>query len=463
MRVSHAASGASLVFDDPTLVSCGGLPAVMGLAQKAGLHELVEKHVHIDAEGGANPHLKIPALVAKMCVGADSIDDMDVLRHGAMSRLFTGARAPSTLGTFLRTLTFGHVRQLDAVASRFLTGLAAHAPLLAGADAVAFLDIDDTLKQTYGYAKQGAGYGYTGVKGLNALIATVSTPTGAPVIAATRLRKGSANSARGATKLLCDALTTARKAGATGLVIVRADSAYYSADIVAACRRAGARYSITTRQDPAVRSAISSIGEDKWVGIKYPEAVWDDEGQCWISDAEIAETHFTAFTGRLTKLHATGRLIVRRVKRLNPKASSGGGSEQDVLFDTYRYHACFTDSQMTLVQAESQHRGHAIVEQVHADLKAGPLAHLPSGSFAANAGWLACAAMSYNLLRAAGTLASAFHAKATTATLRAHLVNIPARAARSARRITLHLPTDWPWQHALHALADAVHPPPRPA
>jgi Transposase DDE domain group 1 len=174
-----------------------------------------------------------------------------------MERLFAGVRAPSTLGTFLRLFTLGHVRQLDAVAAGLLARLAAATQVLPDAHKVVFVDLDDTERQTYSFAKQGAGRGYTGVNGLNALI---STPLSAPLIAATRLRRGSANSSRGAAKLLADALATARRAGATGLVLVRADSAYYGHDIVAACRRAGARFSITARH-PAVVRALTGIDE----------------------------------------------------------------------------------------------------------------------------------------------------------------------------------------------------------
>src|SRR5664279_2741434 len=195
MRVCH---GFAAGFDDPNLVSCAGLAPVLQLAERAGLQQLAARHVRIGQPGGGNADLKIAAVVAGMVAGADCIDDMALLRHGAMSRLFTGIRAPSTLGTFLRTFSFGHVRQLDAVASRFLIDLARQAPLLPGAAELAYVDVDDTLKQTYGYAKQGAGRGYTGVKGLNALLAVVSTPAAAPVIAAARLRKGSTHSVNGA-------------------------------------------------------------------------------------------------------------------------------------------------------------------------------------------------------------------------------------------------------------------------
>jgi Transposase DDE domain group 1 len=464
MRVSHTTAGRDAVFDDPNLVSCAGLVPVVALAERCGLAELVADRLTLRAPGGANAQRKVPALVAGMVAGADSIDDLDLLRHGAMDRLFTGVRAPSTLGTFLRSFTFGHVRQLDAVAARWLPRLVRATPLLADADALAFVDVDDTIKATYGYAKQGAGYGYTGVKGLNALLATVSTPTAAPVIAATRLRRGGTNSARGAARLVADAVRTARAAGATGLVVVRADSAYYGHDVVAAARRAGACFSVTARMTPAVTAAIATIPDTSWTPIRYPNAVWDDDEQRWISDAEVAEAPFTAFTGRRRADHVPGRLIVRRVRRLNPgPAGPGPGAErgeQGELFAAYRYHACFTDSPLSLLQAERQHRGHAIVEQVLADLKSGPLAHLPSGSFAANSAWLVCAAMAFNLARAAGALASAAHAKASTATIRAQLIAVPARLARSARRLILHLPRQWPWESAWQRLFAAVHAPP---
>src|SRR4051812_41316821 len=274
------------------------------------------RQVHLNAKGGVNAAVKVPALAPGMAAGADSIADMDLLRHGGMDRLFTGIRAPSTLGTFLRAITFGHIRQLDSVAAALLTALTHKTPLLPGAGTVAYLDLDDTMRETHGYAKQGAGYGYSKVKGLNALLATVSTPCSAPVIAATRLRKGSVHSFRGAPRLITDALVTARKAGATGTVTMRADSAYYNRHVVAAARRGGAHFSITARMDPAVRRAIASIGEDAWVTIKYPNAIWDDEEGRWISDAEVAEVPVTAFTSRRKAEHVTARLIVRRVKRL---------------------------------------------------------------------------------------------------------------------------------------------------
>jgi hypothetical protein len=410
MRLSHGRRAVSVRFDDPNLVSCAGLSAVMALAARCGLARLLAERVQISTTGGANATAKVLALVAGMVAGADSIDDMDLLRHGGMGRLFTDVRAPSTLGTFLRCFTFGHVRQLDAVAARLLARLAAATPILGGADQIAYVDIDDTVGRTYGYAKQGAGRGYSGVKGLNALLATVSTPVSAPVIAASRLRSGSTNSVRGAARLLAEALTTARRAGATGLVIVRADSAFYCYDIVQACRRAGARFSVTARMSATVTRAIAGIDEQAWVPIRYPNAIFDEDEQRWVSDAEVAEIPFTAFTGRRKSEHVTASLIVRRVRRLNPTAAARGG--QDELFAIYRYHAVFTDNPQPMLDAGATHRDHAIVEQVIADLKDSALAHLPSGHFNANAAWLGCAAIAHNLTRAAGALASTFHARA---------------------------------------------------
>jgi Transposase DDE domain group 1 len=457
MRLSHARGAISARFDDPNLVSCGGLVAVLGLAGRCGLSELLAQRLTLAGNGAANAAGKVIALVAGMICGADSISDMDLLRHGGMPRLFEQVRAPSTLGTFLRRFTFGHVRQLDAVAARLVARLATVTPLLPGADRLVFVDIDDTVRQTYGYAKQGAGRGYTGVKGLNALLVVLSTPLAAPLIAATRLRHGATNSVRGAAKLLADALATARRAGATGLVIVRADSAYYGYDIVDVCRRAGARFSVTARLTPTVTRAIASIDAHAWTPIRYSKAIFDPDEQRWISDAELAEVPFTAFTNRRRREHVNARLIVRRVRRLNPTTVPAGQSE---LFAAYRYHAVFTDSPEPMLGAEASHRDHAIIEQVIAELKNSALAHLPSGHFAANAAWLACTAIAHNLTRAAATLAGGGHTRARTATLRTQLIATPARVARSAHRQVLHPPRDWPWEPGLDTLfRRALHDP----
>ena len=448
MQLSHTLSATSVAFDDPNLVSSAGLVPVLALARRCGLRESARAALTVT---NPNAAVKVAAVVAGMVAGADSIDDLDRLRHGGMARLFGGIRAPSTLGTFLRTFTFGHVRQLDKVATQLLVNLAGHTPLLRDAGQICLVDVDDTVKPTYGYAKQGAGYGYTHVKGLNALIGTLSTPTSAPVIAATRLRKGSTSSPRGAASFVASTLAIANRCGGSGLVVARMDSAFYTADVVAAIGRAGAKFSITARQTASVKAAIAAIVEEAWTPIRYPNAVFDEQAGGWVSDAEVAETSYTAFTSRGPGRSVTARLIVRRVKLLPP-----AGANQPALVEGYRYHAVFTDSALSMLQAETCHRGHAIVEQVIADLKNGPLAHLPSGKFAANAAWLTLAAMAHNLTRAAGVLASVFHATARPATLRDQLINLPARIATSARRLTLHLPTGWRWEHPWRALIGAI-------
>ncbi len=459
VQLSHVAPVRRAVFDDPNLVAAAGLVPVFGLARRAGLGELAGGHLTVAGGPGHAAGLKVSALVAGMVAGADSIDDMDLLRHGAMGRLFVGVRAPSTLGTFLRAFRFGHVRQLDAVASRLLAGLAAHSPVIARNAEVTYLDIDDTVRSTFGYQKQGAGYGYSGVKGLNALLATVSTATTAPVIVATRLRKGSSNSARGAARLVADAIKTTRSCGVSGLLVLRGDSAYYTRDVIAAARRHNVRFSITARKDRAVTAAIAEMPENAWTTIRYPKAVFDEQWQQWVSDAEVAEVPFTAFASRGKKNQISAGLIVRRVRDQNPDHVQANA--QGELFRVWRHHAVFTDSTLPIVQAEVDHRRHAIIEQVHADLKNGPLAHLPSGKFAANSAWLVLATMAFNLLRAAGSLASLTHAKATTATLHTQLVNVAARVATSARHTTLHLPTAWPWATAWQQLfTAAIRPPP---
>lgn len=460
VQASHRAAAVSARFDESNLVSCAGVVPVMRLAQRAGFHEAAARWVRLPpaaGSAGANPVAKIGSIVAAMVAGADSIDDLDVVRHGGLPRLFAGIRAPSTLGTFLRGFTWGNVRQLDAVARETLAGLSRTTPLMAGAEAYAFLDVDSTIERVYGYRKQGAEYGYTRVRGLHPLLATVSTPIAAPVIVGTRLRRGSAGSAKGAAGFVTEAIGTARAAGVTGTLLARMDSAFYSHGVVRACVRAGVRFSITVRQDRRIRTAIAAIDPQSWVPIRYPNAIYDEASGQWISDAEIAETCYTAFSSRRKSDQVTVRLIVRRVKDKN--VVSGQGE----LFTAWRYHAFVTDSTVELIQAEKQHREHAIIEQVNADLKDSALAHMPSGSFTANAAWLTLAALAYNLTRAAGALASAFHAKARTGTLRRQLILVPARIARRARRIILHLPRNWPHRDALDGLFTTTHAPPRAA
>ena len=270
MKASHTIRP---VFDDPNLVSDAGLVPVLRLAESAGLYDLLDQQLSVVSP---NATAKASCVVGGMLAGADSIDDLDRLRHGGMPRLFAGLRAPSTLGTFLRSFTHGHVQQLDAVGGDLLTGLTERVPgVLAGADTVqgvAFLDVDDTIRQVHGYAKQAAAYGYSGVRGLNIQLATICTPLAAPVIARARLRKGSTASAKGAGRLLSQAIGTARKAGVTGQILCRADSAYYGWAFVGTAIRKQAWFSVTARMTKPVTAAIAGITEDRWQAIRYPNA-----------------------------------------------------------------------------------------------------------------------------------------------------------------------------------------------
>ncbi len=325
------------------------------------------------------------------------------------------------------------------------------------------VDVDDTIIEVHGHAKQGAGFGYSGVRGLNALLATVTTTGSAPVVVAQRLRKGSCGSPRGAKRLVADALKTVRTLHGRSAVkpLLRADSAFYGAPTVGAALRGGAEVSVTVRLDPKVKAAIATIGDDAWTPIEYTDAIFDEASGTWVSRAEVAEVPFTAFSSKKLTEQVTGRLLVRRIPDLNPKKRDG----QDALFDTWRFHAFFTTTDpadLDTVAADRTHRGHAIIEQVHADLKNSALAHLPSGKFTANAAWLVLAVIAFNLTRTAATISDPALAKATTATIRAKLITVPARVASSARRITLHLPTAWPWETAWTRLFTHGCGPPTP-
>jgi hypothetical protein len=459
MRSSHTAAAVSAVFDEANLIGYGGLEPVVRLAEVCELPDLVARLVSIrDAanSGGANPQAKVMSLVAGMVAGADSIDDINRLRHGGMGLLFDGVRAPSTVGTFLRSFTHGHNRQLHAVHRQFLVNLAAATDLLPGAAQRAFLDIDPSHVRVFGAGKQGGEYGrFKGKRTLHPLLATISTMHAAPVVATVRLRRGKAADVRGATSFIAEAISTTRQAGATGEILLRADSKFYTADVVACCHRQGVRFSLSTGINPHITAAISRIPDDQWVNIVYPHPIEDPDTGELIAQAQVAELPYTAFVGRPKHQQVTARLIVRRVRRLNPEAAQGQGE----LFTTWRYHPVFTNNPDPLVTAETIHRQHAIVEPTIADLKASALAHLPSNNFHANNAWLTLAAIAHNLTRAAGAVASMFHARAETATIRTQLIQVPARLAHTARRLVLHLPDNWPWAYAFQQLFTAVHAP----
>ena len=464
VQVSHRFGAGSAVFDDDHLVSYAGLVPVMRLAEQTGLGRLLAERVPLGAarikSGAANPAPKLATVVAGMCAGADSIDDIDAVRSGGLRTLFDGVYAPSTIGTLLREFTFGHARQLESVLRAHLVALCARVDLLPGAAEQVFVDIDSLLRPVYGHAKQGASYGHTKIagkqilrKGLSPLATTLSTAGSAPVIAGMRLRAGKTGSAKGAGPMVAQAIGTARAAGAHGAILVRGDSAYGSRAVVGACVRHGAQFSLVMTRNPAIERAIAAIDEHAWTPVCYPGAVQDPDTGDWISDAEVAEIPYTAFASTPDRI--TARLVVRRVK---------DARYPDALFPLWRYHPFFTNTDLPVAQADITHRKHAIIETVFADLIDGPLAHLPSGRFGANSAWVLCAAITHNLLRAAGILAGDTHTRARGSTLRRKIINVPARLARPQRRPILHLPTHWPWsKHWLRLWRNTIgYSPPLP-
>jgi hypothetical protein len=453
VQVSHRLAAESAVFDEDNLVSSAGLVPVMTLAQQTGLTRLISEKVQIVAprikSGSANLAPKLATVVAGMCAGADCIDDIDLLRSGGMKTLFDGVYAPSTVGTLLREFTFGHARQLESVLREHLAALCGRVDLLPdAAKRPVFIDIDSLLRPVYGHAKQGASYGHTKIagkqilrKGLSPLATTISTAGSAPVIAGMRLRAGRTGSAKGAGRMVAQAISTARAAGASGQILVRGDSAYGNRAVVRTCLRAGVWFSLVMIRNPAVERALAAIDESAWTPVSYPGAVRDPDTGAWISDAEVAEIPYTAFASTPDRI--TARLIVRRVK---------DARFPDALFPIWRYHPFFTNTDLPADQADITHRQHAIIETVFADLIDGPLAHIPSGRFGANSAWILCAAIAHNLLRAASVLAGDHQTRARGSTLRRRIINIPARLARPQRRPILHLPSRWPWSKAWLAL-----------
>ena len=330
---------------------------------------------------------------------------------------------------------------LALVARAHLVNLVERTKLLAGIETQAYVDIDSLLRPVYGHAKQGASFGHTKIsgkqvlrKGLSPLATTISTRQGAPVVAGIRLRAGKAGSGKGAASMVREAVKTARGAGAVGPILVRGDSAYGTSPVINACLRARVQFSFVLAKHPAVVRAIASIPEHAWEPVHYPGAVVDPDTGELISDAEVAESTFTAFAS--TTHPVTARLVVRRVR---DQAKLGE------LFPVWRHHPFFTNSTEPTVEADLTHRRHAVIETVFADLIDGPMAHMPSGRFSANSAWAVCAMITHNLLRAADSLDAGQPAVARGATLRRQIVHVPARLARPQRRSVLHLPAHWPW------------------
>ncbi len=414
-----------VAFDDHRLVANAGLLLPVTLAHHLGLGELVDCHVDLgDAQGRANAGDKMLTLVASALAGGDCIDDADALRVGGTEQVLgCTVKAPSTLGTFLRSFRWGHARQLDRVGREVMAR--AWATGAGPGDDPLTIDLDSTVCETYGLSKEGAQrHNYTGQRGYHPLLA-VAAGTGDVLMA--RLRKGRANTARGAANFLRETISRVRYAGAAGPLTMRADSGFYTHGIVAACRDKKVRYSITVRQHAQLRNLIEAIPEAEWTAIPY-----------WMEGAaDVAETIYTPFASEPDAVPV--RLIVRRVQ---PTPDS-----QLALLTDYSYHAFITDRDGDTLDLEADHRRHAEIENAIRDLKYGVgLNHLPSGRFPANAAWLAVQVIAHNLARWT-TRIGLGEPVATTKTLRRRFFSLAGRITRKARRLTLHLPQGWPWQN----------------
>ncbi|OPZ02427.1 MAG: Transposase DDE domain protein [Alphaproteobacteria bacterium ADurb.BinA305] len=402
--------------DDERLVSDAGIALIATLASRLGIERLVEKIVRLrgDRPGAAHPGRKVMTLLYAMILGADSIDDCELLRAGRTRRLLGGwTPAPSTLGTFLRAFTFGHVRQLDRVLAEALTR-AWKAGAGPGKGRLV-VDLDSFIGEVHGYTKQGAGFGYTKQRGYHPLIATRAD---SGEVLHVRLRKGSAASARGVVRFAEELLARLGRAGASGERLLRADSAFWNNKLIARLESAGWRYSISVRLAHWVPEAIARIPESAW----RPLADYPEEGE-----AQIAETQAR---GR--------RLIVRRTRLLGAQAE---------LWPDWRYFPFITNRSEPLEVVEAEHRAHAVVELAIRDLKDQALAHFPSGIFAANSAWTLLACLAHNLLRWTSLLGLPGETLRAARTLRRRLLAVPGRLTKSARSWTLHLPVRWPWQH----------------
>ncbi len=420
MPSSHTLDAIEATFDDERLVADAGLIQPATLAQHLGLRAMFGRYVDLgDAPGRANVGAKAMTVVHSALAGGDSIDDCDALRAGSTAAVLGHAvLAPSTVGTFLRSFTWGHARQLDRVGAEVLKRA-----WQAGAgpgEAPVTIDIDSSIHETYGLHKQGGSkFTHTKVRGYHPLYAVIA---GTADVVHCRLRGGNANSGRGAAGFVTETVNRVRAAGASGPLTLRADSGFYSRKVVDACRRAGVRYSITVKLNRALHKTIAAIDDAAWTPIPY-----------FLDGADVAETTYRPFGKKAPVV----RLIVRRVK---PTPGS-----QLALFVDYSYHAFITDRDGDTIEVEADHRRHAVVEDAIRDLKYGVgLNHLPSGRFGANAAWLTLNVIAHNLARWVSRIGLGETLIATDTLRRRHL-RTPGRITRSGRKLTLHLPTHWPW------------------
>ena len=347
-----------------------------------------------------------------MALGADCIEDCDVLRSGQTGAVLGhGVAAPSTLGTFLRAFTFGHVRQLDRVLAESLARAWAAAPDRAIERLV--VDVDSFVGEVYGYDKQGAGFGYTHKRGYHPILATRARTGEVLHIRAGRARR---TPSRGALRFVEELIPRVARAGATGPKLLRADSGFWNKKIMARLQTAGWTYSIGVRQQAHIKAAIAAIPEQDW----QPLADYPADGE-----AQIAQT----MLGRQ-------RLIVRRTRLVGAQAE---------LWPDWRHFAFLTNRTDALELVEAEHRQHAVVELAIRDLKDQALAHFPSGKFLANAAWTVIAALAHNLLRWTTLIGLPDTIIPTARTLRRRLLTIPGRITRTARTVTLRMPARWPW------------------
>jgi hypothetical protein len=435
-RVSQTVDRIDATFDDPNLVANAGLMLVATLSQRLGLEALIDSMVRLVGRvGGARPGRKVLTLVHAIIAGASHIDHVDVLRSGSTEAVL-GHRvmAPSTIGTFLRSFTFGHVRQLEAVVGRTLERAW---QLGAGPGAApVVIDIDSTICEVAGNAKGGAGYGYTKVLGYHPILAT-RADTGEVLHA--RMRKGQANTQRGARRFIDELVARVRRAGATGELTFRFDAGFWSNDTIKVLNRHQVRYTMAVRAGhQSIAAAIASIEETAWRSIDYPPG-----GQ-----AQVAECAYTAGSG---KRRVTRRLIVRRTRLVD--------TTQQRLFPDWRHHAFVTDLTGDAVDVDRFHRHHAVVELAIRDLKEGAgLDHVPSGNFHANSAWLQATVLAHNLIRWTAHLGNVRVGDELTVarTVRTRLVAIPGRLVNRAGRTVLRLPTRWPWADTFTAALDTL-------
>ena len=425
-------------FDDDTLVADAGLIVPATLMGRLGVEEVVNDMVRLGCRvGGASPGRKVATLVASILAGGTHIDHANRLRAGSTGRVLPfRVMAPSTLGTFLRSFTFGHVRQLDAVMAEIT-----RRAWVGGAgpgEASMTIDLDSTICEVHGYAKGGAGYGYTNQLGYHPLLATWA---GTGDVLHARMRTGSANTQRGVGRFVDELIARVRRNGATGALTVRADSGFYRWDTVDRLDRLGVDWSITVAMNPQIKQAIEAIDENAWVDIVYPDG----------GHAQVAETTYVTGGYHSQRPRRETRLVVRRTRL--------AGHAQAQLWPDWRHHAFITNNTLGVVAADEFHRDHATVELAIRDLKVGAgLQHCPSGQFHANAAWLACAVLAHNLVRWTARLGNLHPVGqlTVTATIRQHLLAIPGRLVNRSGRLILRLPTRWPWAREFTTALTAI-------